>query len=348
MKQPLRILSAIDIPWNSGLAAYAFAQANALRGLGHEVVFACPENSAAMAFAAKEGFKHYAVPGRKEYHKVPLALLRLRAIARDNAIAVVAAHTGRMQTLGYLLGLPVVRVKADTKRPSAGFTFSGVTRVIAASAYIENLYAAAGLDRARVTLVRQGLALPRTPQRRASAPYRVGLLGRLDLVKGHAVLLRAARQLLRADLPVEFHIAGYEANLKYADLRREAEDLGIAKKVFFHGRTEGPFAFMESCDIGVVPSLGSEAVSRAAAEWLASGRPLVASAVGSLPEYAAPEWLVPPGDHLALAARLQALLLSPDAIALLGAANRARAERELSPAVFAEATEKVFKEAAGR
>jgi len=347
MKQRLKILSAIDIPWNSGLAAYAFAQAKALRGLGHEVLFACPRGSAAEAFAESEGFAHYAVPGRKEYHKLPLALLRLRAISGEAGIDAVAAHTGRMQTLAYLLALPVVRVKADAKRPSAGFTFSGVARVIAASAYIEDLYAASGLPRSRVALIPQGLPLPPLPERRAAAPYRVGLLGRLDLVKGHSVFLRAAAELLRSGASAEFHIAGYEANLKYSDLRREASDLGIEKNVFFHGRTEGPFPFMASCDIGVVCSLGSEAVSRAAAEWLASGRPLVASAVGSLPEYAAPEWLTPPGDHLALAAKLGALLAAPEKIAILGAANRARAEREFSPAAFAAATEKVFLEAAG-
>ncbi|OGR69368.1 MAG: hypothetical protein A2081_05660 [Elusimicrobia bacterium GWC2_61_19] len=334
----MRILSVIDIPWNSGLAAYAFDQARALRAGGHGVVFACPEGSAAEAFAAREGFSHYSIPGRKAYHRLPLALLRLRAIARDERIDIVAAHTGRAQTLAYLLGLPVVRVKADAKKPSAGFTFSAVASTIVASACIQDMYLRTGLTPAKISVIRQGItppaALPRVPR----PPYRVGLLGRLDLVKGHVLFLEAAAELLRAGARAEFHVAGYEANIKYEGLRSTAKELGIEKDVFLHGKVDGPFDFMNSCDIGVIASLGSEAVSRAALEWLAAGRPLVSTSVGSLPEYVGTPWLVPPGDAAALAEKIGRLLADPDLQRAEGAANRARAERDFSPAAFAAAT----------
>ncbi|OGR73714.1 MAG: hypothetical protein A2089_02650 [Elusimicrobia bacterium GWD2_63_28] len=342
----MKILSVIDIPWNSGLAAYAFDQARALREAGHAVIFACPAGSAAQDFAAANGFKAYEIPGRKEHHKVPLALLRLRGIAKDEAVDVVAAHTGRAQTLAFLLGLPLVRVKADAKRPSAGFTFGSIKKVIAASAYIRDLYLKAGLDPARITVIPQGIDLPPPVERQARPPYRVGLLGRLDLVKGHDCFLRAAADLLRGGAIAEFHIAGYEANLKYAELRRAAADLGITEKVFFHGRTEGPFGFMSLCDIGVIPSLGSEAVSRAALEWLAAGRPVVASSVGSLPEYVREPWLFPAGDAAALSLRLAPLLADRALIKKTGDENRARAAGEFSREGFAAATVQIFEEAA--
>jgi glycosyltransferase involved in cell wall biosynthesis len=346
MKRQLRILSTIDIPWNSGLAAYAFDQALALRAGGHRVCFACPAGSAAMEFAAKEGFEAFAVPGRKEHHKLPLALLRLRSIARDKGIDLVAAHTGRAQTLAAMLGLRVVRVKADAKTPSVGLTSSAVARTITASAYLRDLYLKAGLPAEKITVIPPGLATPRLLLRLPSRPYRVGMLGRLDLVKGHDCFLKAAAELLRAGVPATFHIAGYEANLKYEELRRAAADLGAAAGVFMHGRVGGAFDFIGSCDIGVIPSLGSEAVSRAALEWLAAGKPLVASAVGSLPEYVPPSRLVPPGDPAALAAKLKELLAAPEAISEEGAANRARAAKAFGPAAFAAATCAAFEEAA--
>jgi len=346
MKQPLRILSVIDIPWNSGLAAYAFDQARALRGAGHTVVFACPEGSAAMAFAEAEGFPAAAIPGRKEYHKLPLALLRLRSAAADHAIDAVCAHTGRAQTLAFLLGLPLLRVKADVKKPTAGFTFSSVRTTIAASDYIKNLYLEVGLDDARVTVIKQGITPPPFVPARGTGPLRVGLLGRLDPVKGHEVFLKAAAAVLASGTGAEFHIAGYEANLTYGDLRRIAEELDIAGSVAFHGRVDGPFKFMASCDIGVIASLGSEAVSRAALEWLAAGRPLISTTAGSLPEYADAAWLVPPGDHAALAAKLELLLADPARAAALGLANRARAERDFAPDAFSAATCAAFQEAA--
>jgi glycosyltransferase involved in cell wall biosynthesis len=348
MERELNILSAIDIPWNSGLAAYAFDQALALRAGGHKVTFACPAGSAAMAFAEREGFPAVAIPGRKEHHKLPLALLRLRAAARDSKIDLVAAHTGRTQTLACLLGLNTLRVKADAKKPSAGTVFTSVPRVITASSYIKGLYLAAGLPAEKITVIPPGIAAPVLLQRAPVPPYRVGLLGRLDLVKGHDCFLKAAAELLASGVSATFHIAGYEANLKYEDLRRAAADLGIEASVFMHGKVDSAMGFISSCDAGVIPSLGSEAVSRAALEWLACGKPLAASAVGSLPEYLPPARLVPPGDPAALAAKLKELLSSPQALAAEGAANRARAEKELGPAAFAAATCAAFLEAAAR
>jgi len=344
MKQPLRILSVIDIPWNSGLAAYAFDQALALRGGGHSVIFACPEGSAAMLFAGREGFKFLPIPGRKDYWGLPQALFRLRAAARAEKIDAVCAHTGRAQTLGYLLGLPLLRVKADVKTPSAGFIFSSVRKTIAASAYIKNLYLEAGLDSSAVTVIRQGIALPPPEPLPLSSPFKVGLLGRLDPVKGHTCFLRAAAVLLRSGVKAEFHIAGYEANTKYAELLKLAEDLDIAGNVVFHGKVDGPYKFMAACDAGVIASLGSEAVSRAALEWLASGRPLVSTSAGSLPEYVNSDWLVPPGNHDALADKIAALLADPARMKTLGEENRARAGKDFSGEAFAAATCAVFEE----
>jgi glycosyltransferase involved in cell wall biosynthesis len=346
MKKQLNILSVIDIPWHSGLAAYAFHQAQALRAGGHRVLFACPSGSAAMAFAEREGFRAFSIPGRKEHHKLPLALLRLRSIARDNKITLVAAHTGRAQTLACLLGLRTVRVKADAKKPSAGITFSAVPLTITASGYIRNLYLKAGLPAQKIAVIPPGIDAPPLQPREPAPPYRVGLLGRLDLVKGHDCFLQAAAALLRSGVPATFHIAGCEANLKYEDLRRAAADLGIEKSVFMHGKAPSALDFMASCDAGVIPSLGSEAVSRAALEWLACGKPLIASAVGSLPEYVPAARLVPPEAPAALAGKLKELLASPQTLAAEGAANRARAEQAFSPAVFAAATCAAFEGAA--
>ena len=195
-------------------------------------------------------------------------------------------------------------------------------------------------------MIRQGIALPPLPPPQPGGKIKIGLLGRLDPVKGHEVFLKAAALLLGRGAAAEFHLAGYEANLKYADLLRQAEDLEIDASVVFHGRVDGPFKFMTGCDIGVIASLGSEAVSRAALEWLASGRPLVSTTAGSLPEFVENDWLVPPGDHEALAARLGLLLADPAAAAALGARNRARAEKDFSQAAFAAATCAAIEEAA--
>lgn len=346
MKQPLKILSAIDIPWNSGLAAYAFDQARSLRAAGHTVYFACPQGSAAMALAAAGGFRTFAIPGRKDHLRLPGAVLRLRAFSRTEGMDVVCAHTGRTQTIACLLGRPVIRVKADAKLPSAGLIYSRVTKVIAASTYIKGLYLKAGLDGRRITVLRPGIEPRRSAKHTPGPAPKIGILGRLDPVKGHACFLKAAAELKKRGINAEFHIAGHEANIKYSTLKRTAAQLGIAGSVIFRGAVEDVFSFMESCDIGVIASLGSEAFSRAALEWLSTGRPLVATTAGSLPEFLPARHLFPPGDHAALAGRLADLLSDPRKMAAAGEENLARAVRNYSTDAFAAATCALFEEAA--
>ena len=352
MSRPLKILSIIDIPWNSGLANYAFEQAKALRAGGHAVTFACPAGSAAMKFAAAERFAAVEIPGRKEYCGFPRAARELDSLVKSCGIGAVCAHSGLAQTAAWYLrrrnpGLKVVRVKADARRPSVGFSFSSVDRVISASAYIENQYLAAGLEPEKSSLIRQGIAAPPFEHPPAAPPYNIGILGRLDPVKGHACFLEAAALLLKVRQDLRFHVAGYEAGIKYAGLKAQAEKLGISAAVEFHGRVADTFAFMKSCHAGVIASLGSEAVSRAALEWLACGRPLVSTSVGSLPEFVPKNMLVPPGDATALAEALEDLLSSEENLAHAGPINRERAVAEFSVKDFEEATRWLFEDACG-
>ena len=100
--------------------------------------------------------------------------------------------------------------------------------------------------------------------------------------------------------------------------------------------------------IGVVPSLGSEAVSRATLEWMALGRPVVASRVGGIPdmvEDGVTGLLVEPGDSDALQDALLSLLNDPKLAERLGRAGRARWEESFGLTRFYEDTQRVYNEA---
>src|SRR5262249_32078704 len=103
--------------------------------------------------------------------------------------------------------------------------------------------------------------------------------------------------------------------------------------------------FLAGCRIGVVASTGSEAVSRAALEWMAAGRPVVASRVGGLPDLVLDDvtgLLTPPGDAVALARALQSLLDDSGRAEAMGLAARQRWEKHFSPAPFYQATQAVY------
>ena len=107
--------------------------------------------------------------------------------------------------------------------------------------------------------------------------------------------------------------------------------------------------FISDCRIGVVASRGSEAVSRAALEWMSLGRPVVATRVGCLPELVedgATGLLVPPGEPAALAAALASLLEDPAFAQRLGRAGRGRFERLFTLKHFAQRTEALYQEVA--
>lgn len=342
----MKILSLVIIPWNSGLAAYAFDQAMALRAAGHEVVIGSPAGSAADKFAAANNFRHVPVPDHKHFVRFPAGFGRLFSFVRREGIDAIVAHTGLAQTVGWLFRvfrprLGLVRVKADAKPPVIGPTFAGISKVVSASAHIERMYLDAGLEPGLSVMIRQSIETP-PYEPPPGPPCRVGILGRLDPVKGHEVFLRAAAAVLAEGADAEFHVAGEDCNVKRADLEKLAAGLGIAGRVVFHGRLPDPIDFMRSCHIGVSASLGSEAVSRAALEWMAAGRPLVATSVGSLPEFADPDLLAPPGDAAALARKISGLVSDLPRAERLGRAARERAAAEFSRESFVKATAAVF------
>ncbi len=349
----MKILNIIDIPWHSALAAYAFSQSDALAARGHGIYFAAPEDSAAACFALKKGFRLTLIPPRKNY-LILGTLLKLKKLIENENIDVVNAHTGKAQTMAWLISLicarpfAIIRTKADSKFPRNSFILGKTAVVIAGSEVIKKMYAAAGVDTAKIEVVYQGItALPETPDK-LSRPLKVGILGRLDPVKGHGCFIEAAALVIKNVPAVEFLIAGREENVKYATLEAKARKLGIADSVKYLGHVPDSASFTRSCDIGVIASLSSEAVSRAALEWLEAGRPLLATSVGSLPEFVPAEWLIPPQNPQLLADALIALLTSPEKRSAAGAKNRARALQDFCPERFAEKTAAIFETSADR
>lgn len=63
--------------------------------------------------------------------------------------------------------------------------------------------------------------------------------------------------------------------------------------------------YMRAADVAVMPYVEFEAQSGAASAAVGAGVPVIVSRVGSLPDLTQPEWVVPPGDAAALAAKLE-------------------------------------------
>ena len=200
---------------------------------------------------------------------------------------------------------------------------SGPVRLIATSKQTREEYVARGFHRDRIDVVHNGIAADRWQLRatRAEARAHLGLdpdalviafAGRLHPSKGIHVAIDALPLLKRE---THFVIAGREIpdghTVSYlAGLKEQAAVLGVAARCHFIGHVPNVSELHRAADVTVLPSLGSEPFGRTVIEAMACGTPVVASRIGGIPEILTGEFsahLFPPGDHRALAERLNAL-----------------------------------------
>jgi glycosyltransferase involved in cell wall biosynthesis len=285
----------------------------------------------------------------------------VRAATLSRGFDVLNAHTGAAQTLAVAasrgLGAApgIVRTRGDARavrrRPLAGLLWRRTAAFIAASrAILDDFHAAFPQLSLPARAVWPGLPDPAagSPRPEPPGPPVVGIVGRLDPVKGHGDFLRAAAQAAGQARGARFLVAGREENVTASELKDLVHWLGLEGSVDIVGHAPDAFEVMSRCHVGVVASVGSEAISRAALEWMAAGKPLVATAVGCLPELieeGVTGHLVPPGDPHALGERLSALLRDPAARRRLGAAGRERFLTRFSLERQAADTEAVYAEA---
>ena len=172
-------------------------------------------------------------------------------------------------------------------------------------------------------------------------------IGRLIPIKGHLVLLRALAQA-RARLPgVTLDIAG-RGSLEPA-LKSYARELELAEAVRFRGFVSPVQNAIEDAAIVVVPSLG-EGFGMVALEAMERARPVIASAVGGLPEIVAhgeTGLVVPSADADALAGAIVALAGDLPQASAMGVAGRERALTKFTPEQSAARIEELYKVARG-
>jgi glycosyltransferase involved in cell wall biosynthesis len=183
-------------------------------------------------------------------------------------------------------------------------------------------------DREKVHCIRCGLDAARLP---AITPVpdaqRLVFVGRLCAEKDPGSLLRALASLASKfdDLTVTFVGDG---PLR-AELRAEAEDLGVSTRVEWRGSCshEEVLAAIRAARALVLPSV-AEGLPVVLMEAFAVGRPVVSTFVGGIPELVQPGasgWLVPAGSAQALEQALREVLEeSTGRLGEMAAAGRAQ------------------------
>lgn len=222
-------------------------------------------------------------------------------------------------------GLPPAR-QARVRR-----LFQGADAVVALGRHWRDFVTGElGVDAARVHQIANGVpSAPAVAPRPARATPHILFLGALGERKGTDVLLDALAELTRRGIAWRATLGG---NGAVAEAQARAAAAGIAGDIAFPGWVDEAAvdALLRDADVFVLPSR-AENQPVAILEAMARGVPVVASAIGAIPEQITDGetgLLVPPGDAGALADAFATLLAAPDARAAMGAAGRARFARD--------------------
>lgn len=176
-------------------------------------------------------------------------------------------------------------------------------------------------------------------------------VGRLNSEKSFDLALRALAAL---DPSLTARLVVVGDGEERASLEALAAELGIAQRVDFVGAksTEDVAAYMAAADVFVFPTQREEAAPMVLPQAMATGAPVIASAIGGITEVieASDRYgvLIQPGDLDALTRELDALLRDDERRARLGASARQRVLDEYTLERMVERTLDVYEIAARR
>jgi glycosyltransferase involved in cell wall biosynthesis len=174
----------------------------------------------------------------------------------------------------------------------------------------------------------------------------VGVVARLEPEKGHPTLLDAWPLVLER-CPEAYLLVVGEGS-RQLQLEEQAARLGIAERVVFTGRRDDVPAVTAALDVAVLPSY-REAQGLSVLEAMALSRPVVASAVGGIPEMiesGVTGLLVPPHNAGALAAAIVRLLTDHPFADTIGRAGHELVHSRFCVELMVDAIQRIYDQGA--
>lgn len=216
-----------------------------------------------------------------------------------------------------------------------------------------------GIDRRRVAQICNGVDVSRfsvaaagRPQSIPGCPFQpdahfiVGTVGRLQPEKDQTTLVRAFAHALQQRPRLRLVLAG-DGPLRTA-VEAEVNALGLHDKVWLAGMRSDVPAVLQGLHVFVLPSR-AEGISNTILEAMASGLPVVATAVGGNPELVVEGQtglLVPPADPQAMADALVAMTSEGRHVAM-GVAGRERVVQQFSLQAMVRSYQALYDELRG-
>ena len=294
---------------------------------------------------------------------------RCAAYLSENKIDIVHTHDFYTNVFGMAAAtLAGVRGRIASKRETSGMrsaaqefveklAFGRARAIVVNATAVRDHLGERSISNDKIRVIYNGLDLSRFS---SSVADRVGLTEQFSLPSGESIkfvtlvanlrhsvknvpmLLRAAARVVSTLPDAHFAIAG-EGELE-AELRAMAAELGVADNVYFIGRCTDVSVLLSISDIGVLTST-NEGFSNSILEYMAAGKPVVATNVGGASEAIVEGetgFLVSSDDDAKLAARLIELLSDDDKATKFGKEGRRIVSEKFSQNAHLSATLKLY------
>ncbi len=329
----LRTVQVVNVRWFNATAWYGMELARLLNKAGHPTLTLGLEGTASFARAQAMGLEPIGLPLNTCHPLQTLQLARsIKKLVHDFRPDIVNCHRGEAFWLWGLLknsaqGYALVRTRGDQRLPRNNVTNRWLhqhtaeavisTNSVMARHFVNKLHVPAaqvhtilgGVDTAFFRFSEERRQAVRAAYGYGADDQVVGLLGRFDRVKGQKELIRVVARLRQQGNPhLRLLLIGFTTATTQAEVENWINEAGIADITRITGKVDDVVGHLCALDVGVIASLWSETIARAALEIMACARPLISTSVGVMLDLLPAEALCPPADEDALARLLQRAL----------------------------------------
>ena len=343
-----------------GIESHTETLAALLSKNGHKVIMGCwNEGSVKVAGGLVLPARRIPIVNSGD---VPAIIKIIRACLKDD-IKVIIANSGREYwpavIAAKIAGTMVIFIRHQMdrlKRTTCWLVNHYVDRVIAVSGAVKDALLESGISHEKIEVIYNSIALqrfnPNTVERdevRSELGLDVnniviGTAGKLIQGKGVFDLLSAVYRLIDKYPNVRLIFVGDGS--ERTRLEQEVQRLSMHNKVILCGVRKDIERMYAAMDIFVLPSTCREAFGMVLIEAMAMGKPVIATAIGGIPEIIADESngiLVPPGDPDSIAHAIARYIEDGEFSKKVSLKGRAMVEQKFSDEAMGECFENVVR-----
>lgn len=306
----MNIVHLINVRWFNATAWYAFRLIESGVLAGDKAAVAGLSDSPVINKAKELGVQTIEAPfTSNNFFEFFKNLKKIHKLIKDINADVLVCHRGEMfwiialDKFIFRRKYKLIRVRGDVRPPKTDI-FSKFTHNIACShiitsaefirkffiekvktkaSHVDTIYG--GVNRSVFYKDEEKRRKVRSQYNFKDDDYVVSVVGRFDPVKGHNVFLKACSRAYKSGLKeLKIILAGFPENIKLDEMQQMIEENSLKDITIITGKVDDITGIMNAADLGVISSLGSEAICRVAMEFMACGVPVISSNAGVLPE----------------------------------------------------------------